>query len=285
MSPIGRVFIVLNLVLAGVFVGFAGTYLQQASDWKLKYNEKVTESDARIAELEQLVTQANTTTESTKSKLANSESRLSNSEAEVANLRNENARLLQQYEALLADVKTIKADYSTVASSVESAFKLANESHSNSLKAQGERDVAVRDKETAVSDLNDANAKIARLESSVEARDARIAELGDEIKEQGILLAMVRTRFPGILAGLQPDLKGVVNRVDLDGRLVTLALTDNPANVEVQPGVSFAIYAGDTYKGEAMAESVVGNSVMCRVASMTNGSKINVGDQAATNTR
>ena len=27
MSPIGRVFVVLNLVLAAVFVGFAGTYL------------------------------------------------------------------------------------------------------------------------------------------------------------------------------------------------------------------------------------------------------------------
>ena len=40
MSPIGRVFIVLNLLLAGTFVGFAGTYLQQANHWKDLHGKK-----------------------------------------------------------------------------------------------------------------------------------------------------------------------------------------------------------------------------------------------------
>ena len=34
MSPIGRVFIVLNLILAGTFVGFSGTHLQKQFNWK-----------------------------------------------------------------------------------------------------------------------------------------------------------------------------------------------------------------------------------------------------------
>ena len=37
MSPIGRVFIVLNLLLAGTFVGFAGTYLQRQDNWRDKF--------------------------------------------------------------------------------------------------------------------------------------------------------------------------------------------------------------------------------------------------------
>ena len=36
MSPIGRVFIVLNLLLAGTFVGFSGTYLQKQHNYKDK---------------------------------------------------------------------------------------------------------------------------------------------------------------------------------------------------------------------------------------------------------
>jgi hypothetical protein len=40
MSPIGRVFIVLNLILAGTFVGFSGTHLQKQFNWK-KQAEKV----------------------------------------------------------------------------------------------------------------------------------------------------------------------------------------------------------------------------------------------------
>ncbi|MFQ5505267.1 MAG: hypothetical protein ACE5F1_10770, partial [Planctomycetota bacterium] len=40
MSPIGRAFIILNLILAAVFVGYVGFYLQNVDSWKAKYEAK-----------------------------------------------------------------------------------------------------------------------------------------------------------------------------------------------------------------------------------------------------
>src|SRR5262245_44907256 len=46
MSPLGRVFIVLNVILAGTFVGFAGTYLQKQHNWKTQYDNEKKAHDA-----------------------------------------------------------------------------------------------------------------------------------------------------------------------------------------------------------------------------------------------
>ena len=37
MSTIGKVFVVLNLLLAGLFLGYASTALATTSEWKSKY--------------------------------------------------------------------------------------------------------------------------------------------------------------------------------------------------------------------------------------------------------
>ena len=54
MSPIGRVFLVLNLGLAGAFVAFSGTYLQRANNWKKQFEAKEVEM---AAEAKRLTTQ------------------------------------------------------------------------------------------------------------------------------------------------------------------------------------------------------------------------------------
>ena len=51
MSPIGRVFLVLNLGLAGGFVAFAGTYLQRADHWRDKFATLEAKSTAEIPTL------------------------------------------------------------------------------------------------------------------------------------------------------------------------------------------------------------------------------------------
>ena len=42
MSSIGKIFVVLNLVLAAVFVGWAANAASLSGDWKKKYEDQVT---------------------------------------------------------------------------------------------------------------------------------------------------------------------------------------------------------------------------------------------------
>ena len=53
MSPIGKAFLVINLVLAGIFVGFAGTYLQKAADWKQQHEDLKESTDVAATEASQ----------------------------------------------------------------------------------------------------------------------------------------------------------------------------------------------------------------------------------------
>ena len=92
---------------------------------------------------------------------------------------------------------------------------------------------------------------------------------------------IVRTRAPGILELAQPKLVGAVERVDAAGKLVTVLITDDPADAGCKAGYSFAIYSGSTYKGEAVVTSVDGKFAFCRVTRST-GRDILPGDQATT---
>ena len=51
MNAIGRVFLVLNLGLAGTFVGMSGTYLERASDWKDKFPKRDTQAKQDVEDL------------------------------------------------------------------------------------------------------------------------------------------------------------------------------------------------------------------------------------------
>src|SRR5215510_10044361 len=51
MSPIGRVFVVLNLILAGTFVGFSGTFLQRQHHWKTAFEKLTKDSKDQVDNL------------------------------------------------------------------------------------------------------------------------------------------------------------------------------------------------------------------------------------------
>src|SRR5215510_11394144 len=104
MSPVGRVFIVLNLVLAGGFAYVSGTYLQKQDNYKQKFerSEKAKADlekakDAQIAQLEQERNAFEV------AKTANETSLLA-TKNQLAQTADENKALHTQYSALEANV-------------------------------------------------------------------------------------------------------------------------------------------------------------------------------------
>ncbi len=280
MSPIGRIFIVVNLLLAGTFVGFAGTYLQQATNFKKLYDDEVVAHEADNKAKDALYSDERDKANDESRKLASSEQNLSNEKSERASLQKENERLSAQFAAIQADLKSTTSSIATMSSSVESASNNAEVSRKAALQHLAEKDAAVRISETATSDLADANNKISHLEGDVQARNASIAQLNDTIKEQGIMLAVFKRRYGDTFALAQPDLKGTVQHVGANGKLLTVVITDNPGENKIEKGYKFAIYAGSDYKGEATITEVDGNNAFCRFSGK---GKVAVGDGAKTN--
>jgi uncharacterized protein (DUF2126 family) len=281
MSPIGRLFVVLNLILAAIFVGFAGTYLQSADDWKTKHDDVVTEKNELETRLEGQLAAVSQDLVAMERRHNQADQARANLETDNARLVAENERLQSTLTAIQGDVASLQASAATVASSIDRATTDAAQARQASIAASAERDEAVRARLTAEADLRDANVQIAQLTDTIGERDTRIAALDANIREQGVLLQVaIANGFVPAMA--QPSLEGTVNHVAAGGKLVTITVTDNPSAAEIKPGYSFAIYRGEDYKGEAHVTSVDGNFAFCRVEG--NGRPIMIGDSAKTNT-
>lgn len=281
MSPIGRVFIVLNLALACTFVGFAGTYLQRQDDYnKLFTKEKEDRAAdnkrnvAKIAELEQQAS----TSDVAKATL---EQRLTSLTNEKQRLEDDNAakdrRLAEQELAQ----KSMASSMSAMSTEIAAASRNAKEAFDKAVAAEGVKDTAVREKDDAAAKFKDATLKIASLEEAGASKDQQIAMLTKKNGELDLLVSVARVK--GFLDSMAvPPLSGTIAHIA--GRLVTIQVDNNPTNAEIKPGYAFAVYDGTTYKGEAIVtEADAEKNVAFARLDLVKG-EIKVGDKANTKT-
>jgi hypothetical protein len=283
MSPIGRIFIVINLVLAAAFIGFTGTYLQKATDWKQKYDAEVVVHQSDNDTKDQALAALQDDVATAERQLAAADANTSRLSTEVEEKNAEIERSEKRLNTMEGDLAKQQANYAKIADAIDRATQDAAQARQSSIAAGEAKDAALRVQETATADLRDAQAQIASLQTDVGARDVAIVDLESANREKDVLLSIVRDRAPGLLALAQPTLGGTVQHVDASGRLLTVTVTDNPAEADIKPGYSFAIFEGTNYKGEARITSVDGRFAFCRVTNPT-GDKIKVGDSARTNT-
>src|ERR1041384_759192 len=123
MSPIGRVFIVLNLLLAGTFVGFAGTYLQQANHWKELHGKKS----------EELAKGQSDFSAFRKNSLDNN---LANSKVTTQHLEEDNTRLQKQLAKIEADVTSLTASANAQREENKAAFATSAKNFELTVNAQ-----------------------------------------------------------------------------------------------------------------------------------------------------
>lgn len=282
MSPIGRVFIVINLILAGTFVGFAGTNLQRQHHYKDLYEKEKDgrQKDNANAAAKELAYQDQVN----KSEVAKSalDTNLANARNENARLADDNKRLQGQLSSIEGEVKLLSSNSTAMRSEVAAMQKLANDTLQMAMNDQKAKDAAVRERDDAVAKLRDANAKIAEQEESIRDRDLKLTSLNQDKRELGLLVDVAKTK--GFLESMAvPPLGGTVTVVN--GRLVTISVTDNPTNAEIKPGYSFAIYEAGTYKGEARVTEAAEGVAFCTVDRPVRGTTIKQGDRAATQTR
>ncbi|MBM3974913.1 MAG: hypothetical protein FJ301_12530 [Planctomycetes bacterium] len=287
MSPIGRVFIILNLLLAGGFVVVSGTHLQTKNNYKLQLadaNKKSADEIAKLnAEKDKLAAERNTF-ENAKSA---SEERANQMLNANQLLTDENKRYAQQLSSMEGDVKKLLAAADSANTEMKSAFGQAKAAYAMAVADQKAKDDAVRAKDAAEAENRDLKTEVASLKSTIETRDGSIKSLESERSQLGLLVKVAEAN--GFLRTMAaPNLSGLVTTSS--GNLVTIQITDNPGNVDIKSEIErgkwgFAIYDASGYKGEAYPEryEASANAVLCKVG-LLKGGAFREGDKAATKT-
>lgn len=279
MSPIGRVFIILNLLLAGAFVGFSGTYLQKQHHWKSEAEKAVlAHKDAEkvwTSERDRLNSALST---SDNAKTA-AETTANSQKNEIDRLKEENQRLDLRAAQMEGDMKALRTTAEAGNSESKAAFAQSKAAYDMAIAAEAAKNEAVRAKDASDEENRGLKNQIAALNETVTNKDVEIAGLG---KVRGELQLMVDVaRQMGFLESMaQPKLAGTVSAVQ--GNLVTISISDNPDSAEIKPGYKFGIYDASGYKGEARVTDVDASKNIAFATMFVTTGNVKAGDSAST---
>lgn len=286
MSPIGRVFIVLNLLLAGGFAMFAGTHLQKQHNYKALLTQ---EQEARKKETESWTTER-IRLESERNTFENAksarEAELGATKNQLEQTNDENKRLAQQLGSMEGDLKKMASLAEANNTEMKAAHERAKAAYDMAIADQKVKDESVRAKDAAEAENRTLKTTIASLEDTVKNKDLSIADLGKERSRLNLLVSVATQKgfLPGMAA---PSLAGMVTNAS--ARLCTIQVTDNPGKIDIADEIArnpfrIAIYDASGYKGEAVATSyeASANAILCNLEVVKG--EIKEGDKASTKT-
>ena len=129
MSPIGRVFIVLNLILAGTFVGFSGTHLQKQFHWKKQAEKVQGELDSARKEMSSEIERLRSDLSTMTTAKSTGETLLSQTRNELDNAKDEVKRLETSNASMDADLKKLASEIGGIKSNADAAFTQARDAY------------------------------------------------------------------------------------------------------------------------------------------------------------
>jgi len=284
MSPIGRVFIVLNLLLAGGFVVFAGTHLQQQHNYKTLYKQEQDDrkKDADVAA--QSLARAEQAARDFELAKTTNQNQLAAAQNDLQRVSDENKRLHEQLGAMEGSMNQLLSNSNAAVTASKEAFDQAQAAYKMAQTDGAAKDEAIRAKDTAEAENRTLKTTIASLQGEIETREAAMKKVTNDARELKLLVDAAEAR--GFLRSMAaPNLAGTVTNAA--GTLCTIAVTNNPEEIDIGKMVSenkfaFAVYDASGYKGEAIVDKFVPteNAILCNLRLVKGDVK--VGDRAAT---
>jgi predicted nucleic acid-binding Zn-ribbon protein len=268
MSTIGKFFVVLNLVLAGLFVGSAAALIGEADSFRQQYeaeqtakNDLQASMDEEVGRLQSLNNQA---------------------QSEVARLQGDNSTLNAEKTALTESLETERQQNGDLRESLQTIegklgdLEGTNRDQANQLdNLRRQYDTVRQERDDAEDSANMANGRASDLELEL----ARALDRAEQSEAQlGTVVALYDVDLASISA--QPQMEGSVLSVDyVDGNayvVINLGRKDG-----VQRGYSYDVYNGATYKGRIQVQTV-NDSKSAATVSLAGSAQIAAGDRIVT---
>lgn len=286
MSLLGKIFVVINVILALVFLGVTSALHYSSQDWRLaaerlhvRYQEVVKAKNVEIDALKGSVTQLEQTRERIEAELVSAKD-IIKAEGDKFTAKNE------EFLKARKDLDELMAAHKVISGSLDGMNRSLDESRTRIEQLTAERNEASSNKETA-------EAQVARLIGQKAALEKDLGEVRKEFADtrQSLLdLRLVMDELQRI--GVPVDTLVVNHRPvpPINGKVAGIDTSVSPGIVlitvgkddKVQKGYPFTVYRGSTFVGKVVVEKVNADSAGCRVLFTAPGKTIQKGDDAAT---
>ncbi len=283
MRPIGRIFIVLNLVLAVLFLGWSGTHLATAQDFKKKADDLETKYNTDIAAKDDEIS----TLRGDKSKVENS---LSTTRIEKEGLVDKNTLLEQNFASEKSENASLRSSVDGINGQLGQYATAIENLRSQNEQLTSERAAADEARHTAENEKQDALKDAAEAREELTAANKQIAQLETDLTSATKELGNLQTQLDVVVAQSGVDPKSILSMPVIDGAVLNvnydlapgLVAINKGADDGVQRGFTFDIYRGGQYKGQVKVENVQSNMATCVITKTWEGRTIAQGDSAST---
>ena len=283
MSAIGRIIIVLNLLLAAAFMGYAANLVGTADDFKGQIATLKSANAAALAEKDEAISSLEATVKT-----------LSDEKRDFREARDANESKAGALASQLEAEKRRADGQATELTKITSALGDVN---GTITRLTGEKDDAVEARHESDSAREAAAAKALAAELAMrDAADAAalanatIEDLRSELDSLKSLISAKDAQLTAFSKASGIGLNNVMAVPEVEGAVVSVASDLSPAlvmlnvgsNQGVRAGTVFDIFTGSTYKGQCRVEQVDANVSSAVVVRTQAGRKIAPGDTAST---
>lgn len=264
MGTFAKIFIVVNLVLAVVFLGAASALLGTAESYKKQletgtYNEIAAANTNVKAELDNRAAardKAASERDKYQSDLVVEQRRATELEKSLATKNGEFQQIVDKYNYAAETISNLSKSIDDIKADYRAAFE-------ENKKLQGQVDQALAEAAQAKQDADDLRQTLEgvqgtnkQLQADVAASEKSNTMLTEEKNRLANVIAMVEQRFGADAIRdlmVQKAVKGTVVGVDADLNLVLLSVGKDD---EVELGYTFTVYRGGKYIGKLVIDKV-----------------------------
>lgn len=282
MSTIGKVFVVLNLLLAGLFLGYASTALATTSEWKSKYEDEQAAHQETASTMEGEMTSVRSERDSARLDLdearqsgTTEKTRADQAEADLRDAR-------AQVDTLTTAVSGIQAKLSDLDSQLAEIESSKDDAVASRVTAENERDDALDARDDAVKAQRDA-------EDSARRASDQIADLQGQLQGAQGELSRAETTLAAVVAEYNINLDGVGAIPKIEAAVLGINYDLPPGLVALNKGKSHGVKKGfvfdifaDNYKAQVKVVDVEDNVCSAVVVRAVDGQIIRQGDRATT---
>jgi len=280
MSVVAKILIVLNLILAVVFLAAGSTYLGVKETYRLQLEEK----EAAWAEEKSTLEAAR---DNATQNWQDQEAKTSAAQSELAEVKGKWSEAEQNYKQVAASYDKLKGNYDKLADTYQDALAQIDTLNNEKNTLIGEKDQALTEKRQAIGEKNDAVTEQRRLETelmtandNIDELKVRINDLAEKLASTEVLVKAYEDKYgPYAEAMVPPAIRAKVAAVDNDLNIVILTVGRDD---EVKPGYEFTVYRGDEYIGKVVIDKVERDHCSGYSKKEIEAGDIQIGDDART---
>ena len=284
MSPIGRIFIFINLVLAAVFLGAGASFLAGTDRYRTMYETEVRDRGTEVKDyadqikaLNEQVGEAERIADDMRNKKTQLETEL---EGVRGDLQSEKLKLTQLQEQWTS----VSATLETMSSQMEAVNERATEAQGMAMAAVQEKAEALAAQKEAMESREEIERQYNEVQMTVADLERQLNTTKGELESVTTTLDVVKSTYDITdqdISGVAPKIDGSVLSVDTVAGAQFVYI--NRGSVDsVKRGYIFDIYDGAIYKGRAKVELVNDSSCTARILVQKEGTSVSSGDTVTT---